>query len=75
VERFFGKEKFSKQFLINPNIKVPGDKVITQDLLTNYADISKIKLNALKIYTSLLYYARKVVSPLLDGCLVFDKNG
>ena len=57
VEKFFGKEHFFNQFLVNPKIKALGDKVISQDALSNYADISKLKLNALKLYTSFLYYA------------------
>jgi hypothetical protein len=60
VEKYLGKEHFFKLFLTNNHINPIGDKCVTEDLLSSYVDTAKLKKNTLKVYTTFLYYSRKV---------------
>jgi hypothetical protein len=47
-------------FLTNSSVTPIGDKCITEDVLSSYADTAKLKKNTLRVYATFLYYARKV---------------
>lgn len=60
VEKYFGKELFFKLFLGSNNVTPIGDKCVTEDMLSSYVDTAKLKRNTLRVYTTFLYYSRKV---------------
>jgi hypothetical protein len=49
-----------------------GDKCITEDLVSQYVNTSKVKVSVLRVYTTFLYYASRVGLDILDGCMMLD---
>lgn len=60
IERYIGKEKFFLTFLKKSSIVPLGDKAISEDILRNYVDTTKIKKFTLSLYCSFTYYCKRI---------------
>lgn len=75
IEAHYGKERFFEQFLRQPHVTPLGDKQISEDILTRYADTRQLKKLVLRTFMTIQAYLGQIGLEVQDACFMADRSG